>query len=89
MTSTVSSTKIRGRMAEKKFEAALGELEEIVSKLESADLPLEDSLDLFEKGIKLSRLCSKKLAEAEKKVDLLLKELEKEGTPDAAAEPAP
>ena len=70
---------------EKKFESAVGELEEIVSKLESEDLPLEDSLDLFEKGIKLSKLCSKKLAEAEKKVDKLLTELAKEEKTGAQA----
>lgn len=60
---------------DKKFEAALEELETIVSKLESEELPLEDSLSLFEKGISLSRICTKKLEEAEKKVDALLKEL--------------
>ncbi len=64
--------------AEKKFESALGELEEIVSRLESEELPLEDSLGLFEKGIKLSRICTKKLNDAEKKVDLLMKQLAKE-----------
>ncbi len=64
--------------AEKKFETALQELEEIVAKLESPDLPLEESLSLFEKGIKLSKVCSKKLTEAEKKIDALLKELSKE-----------
>ncbi len=69
-------------MAEKKFEGALKELEEIVSKLESEELPLEDSLGLFEKGIKLSKVCSKKLSEAEKKVDLLLDELAKEEKSD-------
>lgn len=73
------------RMAEKekKFEVALSELEEIVTQLESTELPLEDSLELFERGIKLSRLCSKKLSEAEKKVDQLLKELEKENKTEA------
>ncbi|MCB0308944.1 MAG: exodeoxyribonuclease VII small subunit [Bdellovibrionales bacterium] len=60
---------------EKKFETAIEELETIVSKLESDDLPLEDSLTLFEKGIGLSKTCSKKLEEAEKKVDALLKDL--------------
>lgn len=60
---------------ELKFEDALEELEGIVSKLESEELPLEDSLSLFEKGISLSKVCNKKLEEAEKKVDLLLKEL--------------
>jgi exodeoxyribonuclease VII small subunit len=70
---------------EKKFEAALGELEEIVVKLESTDLPLEDSLELFEKGIKLSRICTKKLSEAEKKVDQLLKEIEKDTSKETPA----
>ncbi len=73
-------------MAEKKFEAALKELEEIVSRLESSELPLEDSLELFEKGIKLSRFCTKKLTEAEKRVDQLLKELKKDVSGDAPAD---
>lgn len=72
-------------MAEKKFETALQELEDIVSKLESEELPLEDSLALFEKGIKLSRLCSKKLSEAEKKVDALMAELSKELPQDTSS----
>lgn len=76
----------KGNMAEKKFETALTELEEVVTKLESEDLPLEDSLGYFEKGIKLSRFCSKKLAEAEKKVDLLLKELSQDQTSDTASD---
>ena len=61
-------------MAEKKFEAALARLEEIVADLEKGDLPLEQSLKLFEEGIKLSRLCSKRLDEAERKVEILLKD---------------
>ncbi len=61
-------------MAEKKFEAALARLEEIVAELERGDLPLEQSLKLFEEGIKLSRLCSKRLEEAERKVEILLKD---------------
>ena len=77
------SGKIAPGVAEKKFETALTELEEIVSKLESEELPLEDSLDLFEKGIKLSRICSKKLAEAEKKVDALMADLAKDHPTEA------
>jgi exodeoxyribonuclease VII small subunit len=72
-------------MAEKKFETALTELEGIVGRLDSDDLPLEDSLELFEKGIKLSRVCSKKLAEAQKKVDRLLKELAEDPESETAA----
>jgi exodeoxyribonuclease VII small subunit len=60
-------------MAEKKFEEALKELEEIVRKMESGDLTLEKSLESFEEGIRLSRLCSKRLNEAERRVEILLK----------------
>ncbi len=61
-------------MAEKKFEAALERLEEIVKELEAGDLPLEQSLKLFEEGIKLSRLCNKRLEDAERRVEVLLKD---------------
>jgi exodeoxyribonuclease VII small subunit len=61
-------------MAEKKFEAALRRLEEIVEELEKGDIPLEQSLKLFEEGIKLSRLCTKRLEDAERRVDILLKD---------------
>jgi len=63
-------------MAEEKFEKALNRLEGIVSKLEGGDLDLEDSLKLFEEGIRLSRLCSQKLDEAERKVEILLRDRE-------------
>ena len=61
-------------MAEKKFEAALVRLEEIVQELEKGDLPLEQSLKLFEEGIKLSRICNNRLEEAERKVEILMKD---------------
>jgi exodeoxyribonuclease VII small subunit len=61
-------------MAEKKFERALARLEEIVQKLEQGDLPLEQSLKLFEEGIRLSRICNTRLEEAERKVEVLLKD---------------
>ncbi len=61
-------------MAEKKFEAAMARLEEIVNELEKGDLPLEQSLKLFEEGIKLSRICNKRLEEAERKVEILIKD---------------
>ena len=54
------------------FEKKLGRLEEIVSKMEAGDLALEDSLKLFEEGVKLSRECNTQLSEAEQKVKLLL-----------------
>ena len=61
-------------MAEKKFEAALVRLEEIVRELEQGDLPLESSLKLFEEGIKLSRICNRRLEDAERRVEVLLKD---------------
>jgi exodeoxyribonuclease VII small subunit len=54
------------------FEKKLGRLEEIVSKMESGDLALEDSLKMFEEGIKLSRECNTQLQAAEQKVKVLL-----------------
>jgi len=60
-------------MSKEKFEDALNKLEKIVSKLEEGDIPLEESLKLFEEGIRLSRVCNQKLDEAEKKVEILLK----------------
>jgi exodeoxyribonuclease VII small subunit len=59
-------------MTEKKFEDAMKELEEIVKRLESGDLSLEESLKIFEEGIALSRYCFKKLEEAEKKISILI-----------------
>jgi len=60
-------------MAEKKFEEALTKLEEIVRKLECGDLSLDESLKAFEEGIRLSGFCSRKLDEAERKVEVLIK----------------
>jgi exodeoxyribonuclease VII small subunit len=61
------------RKGKKTFENALSQLESIVSQLEDGDLPLEESLKLFEEGIKLSRFCNQKLNEAQKKVEVLLR----------------
>ncbi len=60
-------------MAEQKFEEAFQKLESIVKKLEDGNLSLEESLKAFEEGVRLSRYCAKKLDEAEKKVEILLK----------------
>ena len=60
-------------MAEKKFEDSMRRLEEIVEKMESGDLPLDEALKYYEEGIQLSRLCYKKLSEAEKKIQKLVK----------------
>jgi exodeoxyribonuclease VII small subunit len=54
------------------FEKNLKRLEEIVQKLENGELQLEESLKLFEEGVKISRQCNDKLTEAEKKVKILL-----------------
>jgi len=61
---------------EMKFETALGRLEEIVKKMEDGDMPLEDSLKLFEEGVKLSRICDQKLQAAERRIEILLKDQE-------------
>lgn len=54
------------------FEKAFNELETIVQRLESEELPLDESLRLFEQGINLSRFCHKRLEEVEKKIELIL-----------------
>ncbi len=55
------------------FERSLGRLEEIVRKLENANLSLDDAMKLFEEGVQLSRVCQKQLEEAEARVEILLK----------------
>lgn len=60
-------------MAEMKFEEALKKLEKIVEDLEDGNLTLDDSLGKYEEGIKLSKMCAKKLEAAKKKVEILLK----------------
>ena len=57
-----------------KFEDSLKQLEIIVSQLEKGDLPLEDSIKLFEEGIRLSSACKEELDAAEGKVQVLLKQ---------------
>jgi exodeoxyribonuclease VII small subunit len=54
------------------FEKSLKELEELVEQLEKGDIPLEESLKSFERGIQLTRACQKALKEAEQKVEILL-----------------
>ena len=58
----------------KSFEASLGELEKIVRKLEDGDLSLEESLKLFEDGVKLSRECQERLNQSERRIEILLKD---------------
>lgn len=54
------------------FEKAFDHLEKIVHRLENEELPLDESLQLFEEGIRLSRFCNQKLEEVEKKIELIL-----------------
>jgi exodeoxyribonuclease VII small subunit len=55
------------------FERSLARLEEVVRRLESPQLSLDDAMKLFEEGVELSRECQKQLEEAEGKVEILLK----------------
>lgn len=71
MSSTPNKTVEPQRKGE--FEKSLARLEEVVKRLESADLSLDEAMSLFEEGVKLSRDCQKKLEEAEGKVEILLK----------------
>jgi exodeoxyribonuclease VII small subunit len=61
-------------MATVKFEEALARLEAIVAELERGELPLEDSMRIFEEGIKLSKTCLKMLEEAERRVEVLIRD---------------
>jgi len=63
-------------MEYKDFENALSRLEAIVGQLEKGELPLEQALQLFEEGMNISRFCNDKLSEAERKVEILMKDKE-------------
>jgi exodeoxyribonuclease VII small subunit len=79
----------------KDFEAALAELDTIVKKLEEGDLPLEASLQLYERGVQLSRFCHARLEEAERRIDILNERGELKPAPaslvtgEAASAPSP
>jgi exodeoxyribonuclease VII small subunit len=64
------------------FEQALGELETVVERLEHGELPLDEALKQFERGIELARGCQDALKQAEQRVEILLKK-----NPDAEPEP--
>lgn len=64
------------------FEQALGELESVVDRLEHGELPLEEALKQFERGIELARACQSSLKQAEQRVEILLQK-----NPEAAVEP--
>lgn len=63
-----------GQEQARTFEASLEALEQIVQQLESGDLPLEKSLELFEQGIRLSRDCQERLSQAERRIEVLLRD---------------
>jgi len=62
----------KSRTAPLDFEKAMAELEALVASLERGDLPLEESLKAFERGVSLTRQCQQALAAAEQKVEMLL-----------------
>ncbi|NJD03549.1 MAG: exodeoxyribonuclease VII small subunit [Ruminiclostridium sp.] len=70
-----------------KFEQAIAELEEVVGKLEKGELTLDESIEFFQKGVELSKYCSKRLDEAERKITLLIEkengEIAEEAMPGA------
>jgi exodeoxyribonuclease VII small subunit len=78
----------------KDFESALAELDTIVKALDEGDLPLEKSLELYERGVQLSRFCHARLEGAERRIELLSERGEIRpapaniGTPGDAGEPA-
>jgi len=69
------------------FEEALSALEGIVERLEKGELALEESLKLYEEGIRLSRICHGKLEEAEGRIEVLVKDARGEPVTDARGRP--
>jgi len=67
-------TKVQPAEDTKSFEESLADLEEIVAKLESGDLPLEESLQLFEEGVRLSRTCRERVTQAERRIEVLMRD---------------
>jgi exodeoxyribonuclease VII small subunit len=79
--------KTRSDAAQPDFEKSLQELEKLIAQLERGDLPLADSLALFEQGVALTRSCHSELTRAQQRVEILLKEGGNETGPfDADAE---
>jgi exodeoxyribonuclease VII small subunit len=70
------------------FETAMRDLEELVERLEQGDLPLEESLAAFERGVMLTRNCQTALKEAEQKVEILLKKAGEPSVEDFRADEA-
>ena len=70
----------------KDFETAIAELDSIVKKLEEGDLPLETSLQLYERGVQLSRFCHSRIEEAERRIEILTERGELRPAPAAFGE---
>jgi exodeoxyribonuclease VII small subunit len=73
----------------KDFEGAIAELESIVKKLEEGELPLEQSLALYERGVQLSRFCHARLEDAERRIEILTDRGELKPAPAALAAEEP
>lgn len=71
-----SGSPLAGGTAEKTFDKGMAELEAIVARLESGELPLEDALAAFEAGIALVRLLNQRLTEAEARIEVLTRDAE-------------
>ncbi len=69
----------------KDFEAAIAELETTVKQLEEGDLPLEKALELYERGVHLSRYCHARLEEAERRIEILDERGELRAAPSSLA----
>ena len=85
-------SRLKAEMADtsiKDFEAAIGELETIVKKLEEGDLALEQSLVLYERGVQLSRFCHARLEEAERRIEILNERGELKPAPPSLAADEP
>jgi exodeoxyribonuclease VII small subunit len=76
-----------GQEQARTFEASLEALEKIVQQLESGDLPLEKSLELFEQGIRLSRECQERLSQTERRIEVLLRDNQGRPVVSAFTEP--
>ena len=74
---------MKDKEPQRSFESSLEALEEIVGKLERGDLALEESLELFEQGIRLSRECQERLSQAERRIEVLMRD--QQGRPVVAA----
>lgn len=78
----LGETQVARKEAKFDFENALAELEKLVESMEEGEMSLEESLKQFERGVALTRSCQKALAEAEQKVQILLKDAGKDSLVD-------